>query len=90
MNKKQILDLIARAIQYADKQDTEDEQTRPLRAQGDARRMERMTSILIALQVDLEKHAPGAGSSIKEFLGNVIYARNPLLDTADSNKETPE
>ena len=90
MNKKQILELVAGAIAYADQQDVEAERTRPTRAQGDARRFERLTSFAIALGVDIEKHAPGASALIKEFLDGVIYARNPLLDAADSNNEKPE
>jgi len=90
MNKKQILELVAGAIAYADQQDVDAERTRPMRAQGDARRFDRLALFAIAIGGDLETHAPGASALIKEFLDGVIYARNPLLEAADSNNEKPE
>ena len=43
MNKKQLRDAIADAILYANQQDAEADRTRPMRALGDSRRIERLT-----------------------------------------------
>jgi len=89
MNKQQLREAIANAIQYADEQDVVDQQ-RPRKRGYYERKWDRLNAFLTGLQVKLGTHDSEVQTLINDFQSRVIHEENPLLDAADSNKEKPE
>jgi hypothetical protein len=99
MNKKQIRDAIHRAVEFSDQQDAKHQaRYEQLAAVSSAsfleayaaRRWDRACGFLASLQESLREHSPEAAAEVDAFMDRVIAKKNPLLDTADSNKEKPE
>jgi hypothetical protein len=84
MNKKQIREAVAKAIEYADREDAKP--SNPYVGDDYARRWSRLSSFVISLQTNLAQHAPEISDAISEFQQRVIYRKNPLLD-GDSASE---
>lgn len=85
MNKRQLQQIVADAISFADERDVE-----TTRKYGDTsyeRRYARLSALLSSLKVDLRAHSPEAAAMLDEFHERVISQKNPLLDDATGRKE---
>lgn len=89
MNKRQLRDLMAGAIQYAHEKDAQSQHHGNKNGldQYYARRFEYLNHFMVALRADLGAIDPELGALLTAFHDSAVLARNPLLDAADNNKE---
>jgi hypothetical protein len=88
MNKKYLRDAVAMAIGMANHEDAKVDRVR-----GDLDYKitdRRMRAFLSYLAGGLVSECPEANDLIMNFLDQVNWDKNPLLDAADSNKDKPQ
>jgi hypothetical protein len=85
MDKKQLCEVIAKAINFADNEDRKD-QDQKFRLLGRARQHDRLSAFLSSLSGRLEQECPDAADLIASFQRRVTDEENPLINAAANGR----